>query len=83
MGDEDRDDKHVGRDSHDYVDDLQGQVEENALYLVIASVKHTEGFHCGVDVSGGVVRELSWGRGRVERQRCIYLHDFTTLTPRL
>ena len=61
--DEDRNDKYIGRDSHDYIDRLQGQVKENALYLMIAPIKHTEGFYCGIDVSGGIERELSWVKG--------------------
>lgn len=73
VADEDCNHKQVGRDSHGYVDALQGQVKENALHLFIAPVKHTEGFHCAVDVRGGVERE----RGGVEWRRCISLHGST------
>lgn len=78
IADEDRNDKYVGRDSHDYVDGLQGQVEEDALYLMIAPIKHTEGFYCGIDVSCGIERELSWEQGWVEWWGYIFLQHFSS-----
>lgn len=50
--DEDGNDEHIGRDSHDHVDALQGEVKEDSLHQLLAPVEHTEGFYCGID--GGI-----------------------------